>query len=480
MGVSDGRNTVVGSMIWKFLERMLQQGVSFIVSLVLARILFPEDYGTIALVQVFINLAAVFINSGFATALIQKKDATDVDFSTMFYCSLICSIAIYLLVFCVAPLVANFYKQEILCSLLRVFAVQIPLGVYNAIQNAYIARNMMFRKQFVSSLITVVISGIIGILMAMGGFGVWALVVQSISAILINTVVMMFYVPWHPRWQFSKESAKGLMKYGSRILGADLSGTFFGEVRSLIIGRVYSSTDLAFYNKGQQLPALVNTNLTSTVIAVMFPALARRSDNLEEIRRMTKLSTQVLAFIVTPVVLGLAAVMEPLIEFMYTSKWLQCVFYGQIMCIGYAIGQLGIIPLQVLKAIGRSDVVLRLEVIKKPAYVVLLIAGVAISVKGLAIAMLVYDIYGTIVNLCQMKKHINYEYKDQIRDYGPTMLLGTLMCIVVICIPPIGSLFITLVVKVIAGVMLYMSGAVLLKLNAYTYLKELLLERLGK
>lgn len=474
------RNSVLGSFFWKFCERFLNQGITFITSLVLARILAPEDYGTIALVTVFINLAAVFINSGFATALVQKKDADETDFSTIFFCSLGCSVLIYAVLFFAAPLVAAFYSTPSLTVILRVFALSIPLSVFQSIQTAYISKHLLFQKVFVASAVTAVASGAVGIGMALAGCGVWALVFQNLAGTLTNTVVYLFLVPWRPKLLFSKTAAKSMMRYGSRILAADLSGTFFTEIRSLIIGRVYTSADLAYYNKGQQIPQLITNNLSTVLVSVMFPTLANHCDDLQQVKQMAKRSIRVLSYVMVPCMFGMSAVMEPLILLLFTDKWAQTIPFGQILSFCSFLKLLSDITIQILKAIGRSDVVLGLEVKKKPVYVLLLIVGVNINVLGLAVAMLVYDIYAVCVNMFQLQKYVSYRFWEQLRDMLPALLLGTVMAVLVWLIPSFGSLVLTLIVKVLAGAAIYVAGSVLFRLETFQYLKHLLLERLVK
>lgn len=473
-------NTIMGSFFWKFGERLMTQGVSFVVSLVLARLLSPDDYGIIALVMVFINLAGVFITSGFATALIQKKDVDSTDYSTIFYLSLGCSIIIYFVLYACAPFIARFYDQPALSPVLRVFALQVPLSVYNSVQMAYVSRNMLFRKVFVSATVAAVASGVVGIGMAFAGLGVWALVANSITTVVVSSIVLTFMIPWRPCLKFSKGSAKSMMKYGSQVLAADLSGTFFNEVRSLIIGRVYSGADLAFYNKGYQLPTLITTNLSNTLMTVMFPAFANQSKDLNVVKQMARRSMKLLSFVLVPCLFGLAAVMRPLILLLYTEKWAASIPYGQILSIGLCIGVLGVIPLQVFKAIGRSDVLLGLEVYKKPMYVILLVIGVSINVFGIAVTMVIYECYGMLVNMVQLKKHIHYDLWEVFRDLMPAFLLGAAMALTVLLMPTFNSLFATLVLKVIAGVVVYIGGAILFKVESFTYLKDVLIGSLRR
>lgn len=474
MSDNNTRNSVLGGMFWKFFERLLTQGTSFVVSLFLARLLLPGDHGLIALVQVFLNLSAVFINYGFASALIQKKDADDTDFSTIFYCSFLCSLLIYGLLYAIAPMVAAFYEEPILTKILRVYGLQVPLSVYHSIQLAYISRHMLFRKTFASSIINSVLSGAVGIGMAMAGWGVWALVGQSLTAIIVDTLILAVMVPWRPKRLFSVASAKKLMQFGSRVLGAELSLTFFFELRTLVVGRVYSSADLAYYNKGRQIPTLLTYNLSNTIMTVMFPAMANRSDDLLEVKQMAKRSVRVLSYILVPCMFGLSAVMEPMILLLYTEKWAQIIPFGQLLAVGMCVEIIGGLPLQALKAIGRSDVLLKLEIWKKPVYVLMLLLGIRFDVFTLAVLMVLYDFCSVALNMVHLQKYIPYGLKEQLRDLLPAYALGTVMMVLVYLIPSFDSLILTLVVKIAAGVAIYLAGSILFRVDSFRYLLNIL------
>lgn len=469
------RNKIIRGIGWKYGERLFSQGVSFVVSLVLARLLSPNDYGIIALVMVFINLSSVFITSGFASALIQKKDADNVDFSTMFYCSLVCSIGIYLIIFVVAPYIARFYHESLLVDVLRVFALQIPLSSYNAIQNAYVSRHMLFKKSFFATILGTSFSGIVGICLALIGLGVWALVFQSIAAVIINTLILIAILPWYPKICFSFSSAKKMLKYSSNILMADLSGTFFGELRSLVIGRAYTGADLAFYSKGQQLPQLVTGNLGTAVSAVLFPAMSNESDDIARVKHIMKRSLCLLSYIVFPALLGLASIMEPLVIILYTEKWAECIPYAQVLCVGFSFGILGIASLQPLKAIGRSDIVLFLEFWKKPIYLILLFVGVKINVFAVAVTMAIYDVYGFFVNTVLLKKYLGYQIRDQLIDVFVPFFLSCIMVFIVGIIPLFSSLFFTLFVKIFVGIIFYIVISSVCKMDSFLYLKSMVL-----
>lgn len=474
------KNQVLSGLFWKFGERILAQGVSFVVSMVLARLLAPSDYGIIAMVLIFISIADVFVSSGFATALIQKKDSDATDFSTMFYCSLAVSVLIYAGLFLASPVIAGFYREPVLVIVLRVFALRIPLSVYNTIQHAYVSRHMLFRRFFFSTLFGTLASGVVGIAMAYAGCGVWALVAQYFSNTIMDTLVLAVTVPWRPRLLFSWKRAKGLMDYGSKILLADLSGTFFMQLRSFVIGKVYTSADLAYYNKGLQLPSLITTNISASVMAVLFPAISNEGGNTQRVKQISKRALELMSYVMFPLLGGMAAVAEPMILFLFTEKWRACIPFVQLLCISSAIGLLSTISLQSIKAIGRSDVVLRLEVIKKPVYVLFLLGGVLKGVIAIAVTMVLYEIYSMMINMIQLKKYVCYGIWEQFLDILPAAVMTAGMVAVVMWFPvPVTGVLWQLLCKVLLGVMVYTVESVVLRPRAYRYLLSLVKKKIG-
>lgn len=470
------KNKIFSGVVWKFAERILAQGVSFFISVVLARILAPSDYGIVALILIFINIADVFVISGFSTALIQNKDANKVDFSTNFYCSFIISFFMYMILFLLAPFIEKFYNMQNLALILRVFSLRIPLSAYSAIQHAYVERNMIFKRYFFSTLFGTVISGVVGIIMAYKGFGVWALISQYFTNTIIDIIILSITVPWHPECIFSWKSAKNMMSYGWKILLADLSGTFFDQFRSLIIGKTYTPSDLAYYNKGNQLPALITTNISSSIMTVLFPAIANISDEKKRVKEMTRKATRIMSFIIFPMLFGLAAISETLIKILFTEKWKEAIPFVQILSVSSAISLIGSVSLQAIKAIGRSDIILKLEIYKKPVYMLLLIIGIKINVIYVAITMLIYSIYGNIINMKPLKEEINYSYFEQFKDFGIPFILSFIMSIFVfwISILKINSI-ILLSVQIITGAFLYLSMAIFFKIDTYIYMKNFFL-----
>lgn len=475
------KNSIFSGVFWKFAERILAQGVSFIVSVILARILMPSDYGIVALILVFINIADVFVTSGFSTALVQNKDADRIDFSTNFYCSMAVSILVYLILFIAAPFIEKFYDMQGLALILQVFALRIPLSAYSAIQHAYVERHMIFKRYFFSTLGGTLISGVVGIIMAYKGFGAWALIAQYFTNTIVDIIVLSITVPWHPEFVFSWKSAKSMMNYGWKILAADLSGTFFDQLRSLIVGKAYTSADLAFYNKGNQLPSLITTNISTSIMSVLFPAIANISDEKTRVKEMTRKAVKIMSFVMFPMLFGLAAVSGSLIDVLFTSKWALAVPFVRILSISSAISLIGGVSLQAIKAIGKSDIILKLEAYKKPVYVLLLIIGVKINVTAVAVTMLLYSIYGNIVNAGPLKKEIDYTYREQLKDLSPAFLMSAAMGFFVYMVSylKLNSVML-LFIQVLMGIALYFGMATIFKIDTLKYLQNFLKEKIKR
>lgn len=462
---------VFSGVFWKFSERFLAQLVSFFVSLVLARILMPEDYGIIAVVTVFITLADVFVVSGFSTSLIQKKGADETDFSTIFYCSLFVALVLYAILFILAAPISRFFRMPALVRVLRVFAIRVPLAAFNSVQHAYVSRNMLFRKFFFSTLFGTVLSGAAGIFFALKGFGVWALVIQYLMNSAVDSVVLFFTISWRPKLLFSWSSAAGLMNYGWKIFAADFSGTFFDQLRNILIGRFYDSDRLAYYNRGQQFPHLISNNITTSIMSVLFPALSDETGDSEKVRRMLRRSIRVSSYLVFPLLFGMAAAAVPMIQFLLTEKWAPAIPFVQILCVSAAFSLVGSVSIQGLKAVGRSGAVLKLEFIKKPVYLLLLVLGLRISVLAVALTFLGYSVYGNIANAGMLRKYIGYKFRDQAADLSPAFLLSFFSCGLpaLFQLLPLGNLPV-LVFQILASVTLYLAASRIFKVDSFLYL----------
>lgn len=465
------KSQVVSGLFWKFGERIIAQGVSFVVSLVLARMLMPEQYGVVSMVLVFINLANVFVTNGLGESLIQKKDATHVDFSTMFYCSLGFSVILYVLLFAFAPLIAKFYSDEQLIKVIRVLSLQVPLSAVKTIQQAVVSRKMMFKKFFYSTLGGTLVSGVVGIAMAYKGLGVWALVAQYLVNSFIDSVILFITVKWRPRLEFSIKSAKQLLGYGWKLLVSQFINTLYGELRSLFIGKVYTKADLAAYNKGNQFPSLIITNINSSISSVLFPAMSKTNCDMAKLKEVTRRSIKVSSYIIFPMMAGLMVVAEPLIRILLTENWIACVPFLQISCIFWMFQPSQTANIQAIKAAGRSDICLKLEVIKKIIGVGLLIATINISVKAVVIANAVFAGISALINIIPNKKLIGYGVKEQLIDLLPPFILSAIMFATSFAIKFIGfGDAVTLIIQVAVGIAVYLGLSVAFKIDSLKYM----------
>jgi teichuronic acid exporter len=314
------KTKVISSLFWKLMETGGVQTTQFVVQVVLARLLLPKDYGLIALVQIFILLSNVFVQSGFNTALIQKKDADKLDFSSVFYLSLFVAGILYIILFLTAPFIARFYNESKLVPVLRVLSLTLFFGAVNSIQIAFLSKNMMFKKLFFSSLGAIIASGAVGITTAYLGWGVWALVASQVSNRIIATGVLWFTVKWRPSFLFSLKRVKVLFTYGWKLLVTSLIDTLYNNIRSLFIGKIYSSEMLGYFNRGNQFPALISNLVNGTITSVIFPALSSHQDNIDRVKGMVRRAIVTSSFIIFPIMTGLAVVAEPLIKILLTDK----------------------------------------------------------------------------------------------------------------------------------------------------------------
>ena len=469
------KRSVVSNLIWKFGERIGAQCVSFVVSIVLARLLMPEDYGLVTMVTIFITIANVFVSNGFGESLVQKKDADNIDFSTIFYFEIVFSFTIYLLLFMVAPYIANFYREPVLCNVLRVFALRVPLTGINSVQQAYVKKKMIFKKFFFSTIIGTIISAIVGIAMAYRGFGVWALIAQYLCNSVMDTVILWITVKWRPEWTFSFSRLRQLVSYGWKIMAAGLLDSFYNQLRSLVIGKVYSAVDLAYYNRGQQFPQLLVTNINASIDGVLFPAMAQEQKDKEHMVRIMRRSIKVSSYILFPFMMGLAMVAPALIRLVLTEKWLPCVPYLRIICFQFALQPIQTANLQAIKAMGRSDLFLKLEVMKKIVGILSVVLVMRMGVMAIAVTGALYSIYASIVNSSPNRKLLEYGYKDQLRDLLPALGLSCAMGIIV---GLVGCLqipdFAILALQVMAGIIAYVVLSIVLKMEIFYYILDLI------
>ena len=463
--------TVVSGLFWKFSERILAQVISFAVSVVLARILVPDDYGVVAIVMIFISFADVLATSGFSSSLIQKKNADELDFNSVFYCSLVLSIVLYFVMFMIAPLIADFYGIEKLTLIIRVFSLRIPLAAFNSIQHAYVSRHMIFKKFFFSTLIGTLVSAGVGIVLALRGFGVWALIAQYMTNSVIDSVVLALTIRWRPRLMFSWQRSKSLLSYGWKVLATEFSGVFFNQLKGLLIGKAYSAADLAYYNRGNALVGLATDNVRTTVMSVLFPAMSNIEEDRKRMKDVSRRCIRVMAYVIFPAAIGMSIVSEPLIVLLLTEKWLPAIFFLRVAAISTSIEMIGHISLQCLKAIGRTDLILRNEIINKPPFIAALVIGMNTSVKVLCLSLLATSLFGTIINVVAYKKCVSYIYREILSDLLNPLLPCVAMCCLALLsiLMPIG-LALKVIMAIVLGVSGYIAVSVMTKNESFSFL----------
>jgi len=441
----------------------------------------PEDYGVIAIVLVFINVCNVFVESGFSRALIQKKNADDLDFSSVFYINLMTATVLYLVMYVSAPYIAVFYELEIVCPVLRVMGLRLFIASIKSVQMATVSRAMQFQRFFLSTVGGTAVSAVVGIACAYCGLGVWALVAQDLTNILMNTLILFFTVRWYPKLMFSISRAKTLFSYGWKVLANSLLETLYEDFRSLYIGKLYNADALAFYTRGRQFPYLIVDNVNSSINNVLFPALASQQDDRDAVVGITRRAMKTSAYVLTPMLVGLAAVAEPLVLWTLTEKWLPCVPYLQILCINCALTPLQTANSQTLYAIGRTDLVLKLSFVKKAFGLLMVIIFARISVLAMAWAGVVTGVVSLLINTAPNKKLLGYGFWEQMKDVVPCWLISLAMMLLVMSVSLLNLPTIPeLIIMILVGVAAYIAMSVIFRLESFTYILNTIKPMLAK
>ena len=432
------KRKVISGLFWRYMERTLAQGIQLLVTIVLARILMPEEYGTVALVSVLINIALVFVQNGFGNALIQKADADSTDFSTAFYFSLGLSLVIYLILFVTAPYVSAFYKNSALTTLTGT-----------------------------------IVSAFTGIGAALMGLGAWALIIQQLTNQCIDTLILWFTSGWRPTREFSMKSLKHIYGYGWKLLLSGLIDTVYSNLYTLIIGKKFSAGDVGYYEKGRQFPALIIMNVNATIQSVLFPALSSQQSDRARTKAMTRRAIKTSTFVIFPCMAGLSVIARPLVVLVLTEKWLPAVSYLRFFCLIYAIWPVHTANLQAINALGRSDIFLKLEIIKKTLGITVLFITIPMGLRAMMIGSCIVCYIGMILNASPNIKLLNYSLVELARDLMPSALLSAFMSAVILCAGSfIGNDLIKLLVQTLLGVCVYAGTAALIRAESFIYIMD--------
>ena len=457
---------------WKLAEQIGAQMVSFVVSIILARLLMPDDYSVVSVISIISAFCAVFIDSGLSKALVQKKNTDLLDYSTVLVVSICFSFILYGILFFSAPYIAKLYGKSLLIPVIRVYSITLIIVAFNTVQCAFISKNLLFKRYFLATIIGTIVSAFVGISMAYAGCGPWALVAQQMTNILIDTIILFLTSQFRPQFAFSIERLEKLWSYGIKVLGTSLLDMLYDKIRPLVVGIKYNTVDLAYYEKGSSYPGMVNSTLSSALASVLFPIIAAAQDDISEVKIITQKYIRVASFLIFPSLLGLAAVAKNLILWMLTEKWMQAVPYMQIFCINYMFMLLQTGNLQAINAVGRSDIVLKLAIIKKSISFILLFIVILVAPSPLWLASLgiVTSLIAYCINSFSNSKLLGYGFVEQVIDILPNLLSAILMACIVYLIGNVHlSLFPLLTVQIIAGVLVYTGLAILTRNSNLKY-----------
>lgn len=424
-------DSIAKSMVYKTLERYSVLAFQMVVQIVIARILSPEHYGVVAMMMVFISVANIFIHNGFNMAIVQKKKADSRDFGTALFINFLIGLFLYAILFFCAPIISRFYNEPILVDTLRVMSLILPLGSVSSIQTAIATRNMEFKHLFKCHVCGSIISGLVGVILAYLGAGVWALIIQQITNVVVIATVLTIGATWKPKFDFVLDSAKEMFSFGWKLLTAGLINQLYNELNSLVIGKKYSSADLAYFTKGRQFPNLITGGIDSALQSVSLAAFSKKQDDFSYLHSLLYKTITINSFILFPLLIFLAAAAKPITILLLTEKWIQLVPYIQICCIIYIFHPVASIDMQVIAAIGRSDLRLKLEFIKKPIGIILLIIAVPYGPMAIAISTALTSIISLIIGALACQRVVGYSLVHHFKDIIPAFSIALAMGIII-------------------------------------------------
>lgn len=472
------RNNVVKSLFWKLLERTGIQLCSFAVLIVLARLLTPTEYGTIAIVNILLSIATALIQGGMNTALIQKKEIDKLDINTVFYASAAVFALFYIVLYSTSGFFASFFKQPILEKIIPVIALTLIVGAVNSIQLALLSRQMKFKQIFYCSLIPTIISGIVGIILAYFGWGVWALVAQQVTVHLTQMFCMFIVTRWFPSLQFSFKRLKEIWGFSLNIMLSNLLTSIFLEIRSLVIGKFYTAAELSYFEKGRYFPKIIMTNINSSILSVIFPVFSSMQDDIGKMKQSLRRCVKVSSYLAFPAMTLLAVAAEPIIVFLLTEKWIEAAPFMQVFALTYMIMPLHQSNIEVIKALGKGGIILKLDILRKVVELATLIIALRYGPLAIAIGAFIASVISIFINLSPNRKLIGYSYSEQFKDILPTTLITLVTGIAVY---PIHYLeltpFITILIIFTLGAIVYILQSKIFKIDSFEYAVKLISNR---
>jgi len=470
------KKQAISGVYWAFLQQFSNQIINFIVSIILARVLFPADFGIISIIGLFIGVGTVLMDGGLTQSLIRTTNVTDEDFSIVFLFNLIASVFIYILIFFLAPQIAFFYNQDTLTKLIRCYCVVFVINAFSNIQHTRLMMNMDFKTELKVTLPSMIIANLVGITMAFSGFGVWSLVISSIFSSLLNTIQLWYWSSWKPTLNFSKEKVKQHFGYGYKLTLSGLLDTIFSNTYAIVIGKFFSIQELGYFNRADSLKQFPVNNVSSVLNKITFPLFSKIQNDDIKLKEVYKKIMQMVIFLIAPLLIFLAVLGEPLFRFLFTEKWLPAVPYFQILCFSGLLYPIHAYNLNILKVKGRSDLFLKLEVIKKIVIVLITLIAYQFGIYGLLYSTVFLNIIGFFINTHYTGRFLNYTTWEQTKDITPTIFLAS-CCGFIVCtlnnftIEKFNNDFISIVFCSGIGFFLYLCTSFLFKINS---LKEII------
>lgn len=466
------KEKTVKGLMWSSIDRFSTQGIQFVFSILIARLLLPSDYGAVAMLNIFLAISQTFIDSGFSTALIRKLDRTEADFCTVFYFNIVVGLFFYAILWLTSPYIAAFYEIPLLEDITKVVALTFVFSSFSGIQNAKLSIAIDFQTKAKISVTVTLLTGVVGLWMAYSGYGVWALVVQSVFSSLFRTVLLWIFVRWVPRLVFSWKSFKEMFLFGSKLLASGLLDTIYGNVYTLVIGKFFSSATLGFYGRAGSFVQFPSSNLTGVLQGVTFPVLCSIQNETERLVSAYKRFLRMSAFIIFPLMVGLAAVADPLVRILLTDKWEGTIYLLQILCFSSMWYPIHAINLSLLQVKGRSDFFLKLEIIKKIQGVIVLCVTLPMGIVAMCYGSIVSSLLCLVYNTYYIQKLIGYGYVAQMKDLLHILVHSLVMGAGVWCIVQmLDSLWLQLAVGILSGAVYYIFGAYFLH---FEELKEMI------
>lgn len=425
------KSKAIKGTAWTLFERLATQVCQFAIGVLLARKLAPSDYGTVGMLAIFMAIAQSLIDGGFVRALIQKKGRTNVDYSTVFYFNFGISIILYAILFFTAPLIADFYRTPILTDVTRVVAIQILINSLTIVQTAKLTIDLNMKLQSIASIVSTIISGLLGVYMAYNGFGVWSLVWQGIASSVIRLMILWTFSRWKPMLVFSKASFKSMFSFGSKLLLGDFINTITINLYTLFIGRAFNVSQVGYYNRANSYATLPCGIFGQVVNKIIFPILSEHQDDNEKLLSTYKRMVNFPMFIYVPIMVGFAALAKPLVVALITEKWLVCVPLIRILCVGYIISPMTSINLNLLYVKGRSDISLKLDFIKKPVNIILLLISIPFGIWWICFGKMIYEFFAFFMNCRYTGKLLDFGFWKQVKEIMPFLIYSAIMYILI-------------------------------------------------